>query len=83
MKQIETSKGMKKKEIYLDLSKLSEIEQEEVIGMLPIDDGNSYSIKLNYHYLHFFDFYWFVDEVEWVSDKQEITCEEFKKLINK
>ena len=38
--------------------------------MLPIDDSNSYSIDFNYHYLHFLDSYWFVDEVEWVSNKK-------------
>ena len=73
---------MTKEEIYLDLSKLSEVEQEEVIGMLPIDNSNSYSIDFNYHYLHFLDYYWFVDEVEWVSNKKEITYEQFKTLIN-
>ena len=73
---------MTKEEIYLDLSKLSEKEQEEIIGMLPIDDGNSYSIEFNYHYLHFLDSYWFVDEIEWVSDKQEVTYEQFKTIIN-
>ena len=74
---------MTKEEIYLDLSKFSEVEQNEIISMLPIDDGNSYLIGFNYHYLHFLDSYWFVDEAECVSDKQEITYEQFKTLMNK
>ena len=72
---------MTKEEIYLDLSKLSEEQQKEIIGMLPKTASDiEYEADTFYHLLHFAENRWFVDCV--VSFKQEITYEQFKTLIN-
>lgn len=72
---------MTKEEIYLDLSKLSKKEQEEVIGILPepVEDID-YEVDNFYYLLHFETNKWFVDCVD--GFKKEITYEQFKTLIN-
>ena len=72
---------MTKEEIYLDLSKLSDVEQKEIIGMLPksVEDID-YEIDNLYYLLHFETNKWFVDCVD--GFKQEITYKQFKTLIN-
>lgn len=72
---------MTKEEVYLDLSKLSDVEQKKVIEMLPepVEDID-YEIDNFYYLLHFETNKWFVDCVD--GFKKEITYEEFKTLIN-
>ena len=52
---------MTKKEIYLDLSKLSEVEQDEIFSLLPKSSDLNYKIVSDYIYLHYIFDEWFVD----------------------
>lgn len=75
---------MTKEEIYLDLSKLSEVEQKKVIGMLPESLTDvQYKITKEFYILIFSKRlnYWLVASNPFYR-KQEITYKQFKTLIN-
>ena len=67
---------MTKQEIYLDLSKLIEVEQNEIFRLLPESSDLNYRIVYDYTFLHFMESEWFVDFYSnQVTKKQEITYE--------
>ena len=82
---------MTKEEIYLDLSKLSEVERKQLIKFLLNNNEKVYKDDLNdkdCSFLSIDD-----DDLEWVGyshfgkhlcleNKQEVNYEEFKTLIN-
>ena len=82
---------MTKEEIYLDLSKLSEVERKQLIKFLLNNNEKVYKDDLNDKdcpFLSIDD-----DDLEWVGyshfgkhlcleNKQEVNYEEFKTLIN-
>ena len=75
---------MNKEEIYLDLSKLSEVEQKEIIGMLPEPQTYvQYKIYKKFNILLYSEGLkcWFVSDFK-ASFRQEVTYEQFKTLIN-
>ncbi len=72
---------MTKKEIYLDLSKLSEAERIEIYTLTDLEYDNYYN------YVTYNKFYEEYDCVvlpshKLLENKQEITYEQFKTLIN-
>ena len=72
---------MTKKEIYLDLSKLSEAERIEIYTLTNLEYDNYYNYMLYNSYYKIFDCVKFSNH-ELLENKQEITYEEFKTLIN-
>lgn len=81
---------MTKEEIYLDLSKLSEVERKQLIKFLLNNNEKVYKDDLDDKDCHFLSI---DDDLEWVGyshfgkylclkHKQEINYEEFKTLIN-
>lgn len=73
---------MKKEEIYLDLSKLSESERKEVFELLPPEkEKNDYLFNNRYNCLVYLNGYggWVVVND---STKTEITLKQFKELFN-
>lgn len=76
---------MNKEEIYLDLSKFSKEKQKEVIGMLPTTKSRALVIIGSFYCLHQVgNNEWFVDYYysDKLSNKTEVTYEQFKALIN-
>ena len=76
---------MKTKEnIYLDLSKLTEEEQNEALSLVPKTKHSNFDIFSTYPYLHLDGHYgWYVDKFECVEDKTEVSFSEFKELFGK
>lgn len=72
-----TEEQLKKEEIYLDLSKLSEEERKEVYFLFPKECFNAVKITLYYQYLHLKD--WFTSLFN--HDKTEISLSQFKELF--
>lgn len=75
---------MTKEEIYLDLSKLSKIEQKDVIAMLPDPETYvQYKIYKKFNILIYSECLkcWFVSDFK-SALRTEITFEQFKTLIN-
>lgn len=70
-------KEIKKENIYLDLSKLSEEERKEVYFLFPKECFNAVKITLYYQYLHLKD--WFTSLFN--HDKTEISLSQFKELF--
>ena len=82
---------LKKEEIYLDLSKLSEDEQKESICILPIDNISSqiyFMIKYeDWNVINKFNYLFFNDKKVWQicvskrEHKAEISLSQFKELF--
>lgn len=75
---------MKKEEIFLDLSKCSQEEIENVLAVLPEKEfDNQYEINEAHKYLHFVSTvktWWVFDELD-VESKTEINYTQFMELF--
>ena len=77
---------MKKEEIYLDLSKLSQSDIDWIMSVIP-KTNNNYEINRSHKYLIFWNGHqeWEVvhnDIMEHIYDRTEVTFDQFKKLCS-